>query len=98
MNEDFGKDFSRDFFTLIGEDGEEIEVEVVDVQEIEGEVYYALTDVDEDPESEEMNLYILKEEKSPEGEDTELVAIEDEDELEMIYNIFMDSFEKDTEE
>jgi len=91
MSEEYG----NDFITLTGENGEEVEVEHLATLEIEGELYAAFTDADL-PEDAEAELYILKlqEEDEEEGEGL-LVTVDDEAELEKVYNIFLDYFNQE---
>lgn len=92
MSEDYGPDF----VTIIDDEtGEEIELEFVDALEHNGIIYRAFFPVvDEDDEDkeideEEYGLIILKAEMEN-GEEI-LVEIEDEDELNTVYDLFMES-------
>ena len=96
MSEDFGPNI----VTVIDEEtGEEIELEFIDALEYNGTVYRAFFPmVDEDEESEneeEYGLIILKAEMEN-GEEF-LVQIEDEDELNTVYDQFMEQFFEDEE-
>ena len=96
MSEDFGPNI----VTVIDEEtGEEIELEFIDALEYNGTVYRAFFPmVDEDEESEdeeEYGLIILKAE-TDNGEEI-LVQIEDEDELNTVYDQFMEQFFEDEE-
>ena len=97
MSEEFGPNI----VTVIDEEtGEEIELEFVDALEYNGTVYRAFFPmVDEDEESEdeeEYGLIILKAEMEN-GEEF-LVQIEDEDELNAVYDQFMEQILEDEED
>ena len=97
MSEDFGPNI----VTVIDEEtGEEIELEFIDALEYNGTVYRAFFPmVDEDEESEdeeEYGLIILKAEMEN-GEEF-LVQIEDEDELNAVYDQFMEQILEDEED
>jgi len=99
MSEDFG----ANFISLTDEDGNEFELEHLDTLEYNGKVYMAffpavegdedgeVTDVD--PDDEEYGLIILKV-VTVDGED-QLVTLDDEDELEAVYQQFMESLFED---
>jgi len=96
MSEDFGPNI----VTVIDEEtGEEIELEFIDALEYNGVVYRAFFPmVDEDEESgneEDYGLIILKAEMEN-GEEF-LVQIEDEDELNAVYDQFMEQLLEDEE-
>ena len=90
MSEEFGPTF----ITVTDEDGKEIELEHLDTLEIEGTTYMAFfpaqfADVEEEPvDDEEYGLIILKV-IYVDGEEL-LATIDDEDELEAVYEQFME--------
>ncbi len=93
-----GEDFGPNIVTVIDEEtGEEIELEFIDALEHNGTVYRAFFPVvDEDDSSEdeeEYGLIILKAEMEN-GEEM-LVQIEDEDEINTVYDLFMEQFFED---
>ncbi len=99
MSEDFGPNF----VTIISEEtGEEIELEFVDALEWNGALYRAFFPVieEDDPgeasDEEEYGLIILKAE-TVDGEEM-LVQIEDEDEINTVYDKFMEQILEDEEE
>ena len=95
MSEDYGPNF----ITLTDEDGNDIELEYVDALEWNGVTYMAFfPTVEEDAEEdeEEYGLIILKSEMEN-GEET-LVTIEDEDELNTVYEKFMEQILEDEEQ
>ncbi len=96
MSEDFGPNL----VTIISEEtGEEIVLEFVDALEYNGVVYRAFFPVVEEGEEkdeEEYGLIILKAE-TENGEEL-LVQIEDEDEINTVYDLFMEQILEDEED
>ena len=90
--------------TLTDENGEEVVLEYLDTVEYNGNIYMAFfptldedVDPDEAEESEDYGLIIMRVE-TVNGED-ELVTLEDEDEAEAVYNVFMEeAFSEDEDE
>ena len=95
MSEDYGPNF----ITLTDEDGNDIELEYVDALEWNGVTYMAFfPTIEEDSEADEdeYGLIILKS-VMEDGEET-LVTIEDEDELNTVYEKFMEQILEDEEQ
>ena len=93
MSEEYGSDF----ITIVDEDGTEFELEVLTSIEYNGETYLAVT-LATDEEDMELEVSILKSVEEDDGEST-LCAIEDEAELETVYNLIMEQlYEEDNEE
>ena len=94
MSEEFGPNL----VTIISEEtGEEIELEFIDALEYNGVIYRAFFPVvEEDADEEEYGLIILKSETVG-GEET-LVEIEDEDEINTVYDKFMEQLLEDEED
>lgn len=95
MSEDYGPNF----ITLTDEDGNDIELEYVDALEWNGVTYMAFFPTvaeDEEEDEEEYGLIILKSQMEN-GEET-LVTIEDEDELNTVYEKFMEQILEDEEQ
>ncbi len=95
-----GEDFGPNIVTVIDEEtGEEIELEFIDALEYNGTVYRAFFPVADEEEAsedeEEYGLIILKAEMEN-GEEM-LVQIEDEDEINTVYDLFMEQFFEDEE-
>ena len=89
-------DFSRDFITITDEDGVEYELEILSTLEYKGSLYYALSPADAD-EDEELEVSILKAVEE-DGEEI-LVAVDDDDELESVYELIIEQmFEEDEDE
>lgn len=94
MSEDFGPDF----ISLTDEDGNEFELEFVDSLEYNGQVYMAFFPAETDEEKsedEEDGLIILKSVEI-DGEE-QLSTLESEEELEAVYDRFMEAFFQDEE-
>ena len=92
-------EFGSDFMTIVDEDGTEYEIEVLSTLEYNGCTYMAVTTAvfDEDDDS-DPEVSILKSVDDEDGEPI-LCAIEDELELEAVYNLLMDQlYEEDEDE
>lgn len=83
MSEEFGSDF----LTITDEDGKEYELEVLSTLEYNGSSYLAVVPAGD--ESEELEVSILK--SAEEDGEPMLLAIEDDRELETVYQLIMDS-------
>ena len=89
--------YGDDIITITDEDGVEYVLEVLATLEVDGSQYYALVPANTEDEDEDLEVSILKA-VDEDGEEI-LCAIEDEDELENVYNIMMDEiFAEDEEE
>lgn len=91
MSEGFG----NDIITITDEDGVEYVLEVLAVLELDGTEYYALVPAQTD-DDEDLEVSILKAVEE-DGEEI-LCAIEDEAELERVYDIMMDELYREDEE
>lgn len=96
MSEEFGPDF----ITVTDEDGSEFELEHVDTIEYKGQVYMAFfpadTGEDEADDEEDTGLIILKV-VDVDGEE-QLSTLDSEEELEEVYDRFMEDLFQDDEE
>lgn len=90
MSEEYGSDF----ISITDEDGNDYELEVLAELEYRGSHYLALVPADDDG-GEELEVSILKAEEEN-GEEI-LVAIDDDDELEAVYQALMDMVYEDQE-
>ena len=96
MNDEFGPNF----VTLTDDEGNDIELEYVDALEHNGTTYMAFFPVveedseDEDNE-EEYGLVILK--SQMENGEEFLVTIDDEEEIDKVYDLFMEQILSDEE-
>ena len=90
-------EYGSDFITIVDEDGTEFELEVLTSIEYNGVTYLAVT-LATDEEDAELEVSILKSVEEDDGEST-LCAIEDETELETVYNLIMEQlYEEDSED
>ena len=89
------EEYGSDFITIVDEDGTEFELEVLTSIEYNGETYLAV--VLAGSEEEDLEVSILK--SVDEDGDSILCAVEDEIELETVYNLIMDQlYEDDSDE
>ena len=92
MSEEYGPDF----ITLTDEEGNEFELEHLGTLEYNGTVYMSFVPADMDEEDEDFGMILLK---VVEKDGEELLAdIDDEDELNAVYEQFMDTLFDDEEE
>ena len=89
-------DYGSDFMTIVDEDGTEYELEVLSTLEYNGCTYLAVIPADDHDGTLRMEVSILKSVEE-DGEDI-LTAIEDETELEAVYDLIMDELYEDEEE
>ena len=88
--------YGSDYITIVDEDGTEFELEVLYTADFEGSTYHAVILAGAE-DAQRMDVSILKAVE----EDGELIlcAVEDEDELERVYNYIMDAlYELEEEE
>ncbi len=85
-----------DIVVLIDENGEEVEFEHIDTIEMNDNEYVVLAPLDEDQDDdrEEEEIIILKVEHNENGEDS-FVTIEDDDELDEVFNEFQTRMEEE---
>jgi uncharacterized protein YrzB (UPF0473 family) len=89
--------FGSDFMTIVDEDGTEYELEVLTTIEYNGFSYLAVIPADgENGELSDLEVSILK--SVEEDGESILCAIEDEEELETVNNLIMDSLYEEDEE
>ena len=87
--------FGSDFMTIVDEDGTEFELEVLSTLEYNGCTYLAVIPAGAD-EDEELEVSILK--SVEEDGESILCAIEDEDELQSVYDLIMDELYAEEED
>ena len=81
-------EYGSDFITIVDEDGTEYELEVLTTLEYNGETYMAVVPASDGSGEMDLEVSILK---STEDEDGPLLsAIEDEAELQAVYDLMMD--------
>ncbi len=92
-------EYGPDFITVTDEDGNDIELELLDAQEHNGETYMAFCPAVEegaDDESEEYGLVILK--SIQENGEELLSTLDTDDELNEVYDLFMERIFEDEDE
>lgn len=93
-------DFGPDFISLTDEDGNEFELEVIDALEYNGQTYVAcfptLDEDTEEAEAEEYGLVILK--QVDEDGETFLATPDTDEELNAVYEQFMQQLMEEEEE
>lgn len=91
--------YGDDIITITDEDGIEYVLEVLATMELDGSVYYALVPIgteDTEDEEEDLEVSILK--GVEENGEEILCAIEDEEELERVYELMMEEIFKEEDE
>lgn len=96
MSEDFGPNF----VTLTDDEGNDVELEYVDALEYNGTTYMAFfpvveEDSEEEEDEEEYGLVILK--SQMENGEEFLVTVDDEEEIDKVYDLFMEQILSDEE-
>ena len=91
-----GEEYGPDFISITDEDGKEYELEVLAEVDYHGAHYLALVPAQEEDEEADLEVSILKSEE--ENGETILVTVDDEDELEAVYQLFMDQYYAEEEE
>ena len=88
-------EYGSDFMTIVDEDGTEYELEILTTLEYNGCTYLAVTAAD-DEEAESLEVSILK--SVDEDGESILCAIEDEQELQTVYDLMMDALYEEEED
>lgn len=89
--------FGSDFMTIVDEDGQEYELEVLTSMDWNGSTYLAVIPAGSDAEEESLEVSILK--SVEEDGESILCAIEDEEELETVYSMIMEQlYEEEADE
>jgi uncharacterized protein YrzB (UPF0473 family) len=89
--------YGSDYITIVDEDGEEFELEVLMSLEYNGSVYQAVIPAVDAGEEVDLEVSILK--NVEEDGEVILCAIEDEQELQTVYDLIMDAlYEEEDEE
>ena len=88
--------YGSDFISIVDDDGQEYELEVLSTLEWNGCTYLAVIPAEESQDTLELEVSILK--SVDEDGEPLLCTIDDEQELEAVYSLIMDSlYEEDTE-
>lgn len=84
MSEEFG----NDFVTIIDDEGQEFELELLDSMEYKGETYVAFLPADMDENDPDYGMIILRSRLEENGEEL-YESIDDEEQLQDVYEHFM---------
>lgn len=91
------EDFGSDYMTIVDEDGTEYELEVLSTLEYNGATYLAVVPAVDADEDVDLEVSILKSVEDEDGEAI-LCAIEDEQELEAVYELIMEELYAEDDE
>lgn len=89
-------EYGNDFITVKDDDGNEIELEHLDTVEVNGELYMAFLPADMDEDDEDFGMVILK--VIVENNEEVFATVDDEDELEAVYDVFIERLFDDDDE
>ena len=89
--------FGKDVISITDEEGVEYELEVLAAVTYNGAEYLALAPADADEDAEELEVSILKSVTDESG-DPMLLAVEDEQELEAVYNLLINEMYDDADD
>ena len=90
-------EYGSDFMTIVDEDGTEYELEILSTLDYNGCTYLAVVPAVDADEDVDLEVSILKSVEDEEGEPI-LCAIEDQQELETVYQLIMDQLYEEDEE
>ena len=88
--------YGSDFLSIVDDDGNEYELEVLSTLEYNGNTYLAVIPAAESADQLELEVSVLK--STEEDGEPILSVIEDEEELEAVYDLIMDSLYEEDEE
>lgn len=89
--------YGSDFLSIVDDDGNEYELEVLSTLEYNGNTYLAVIPAAESADQLELEVSVLK--SIEENGEPILSVIEDQEELEAVYDLIMDAlYEEDEEE
>ena len=88
--------YGSDFITIVDEDNTEYELEVLTTLDYNGTTYLAVIPAEDHLSDQEMEVSILK--SVEENGESILCAIEDDQELETVYALIMDSLYDEADE
>lgn len=93
MSEEYG----NDFVTIIDDEGNEFELELLDTIDYNGESFAAFLPTDMDEDDPDYGLIILSVVNDENGDEL-FESIDDDDKLQQVYEMFMTVFEAEEEE
>lgn len=87
--------YGSDFITIVDDDGNEYELEVLTTLEYNGEIYMAVIPAGDTKDQFDLEISIFK--SVEEDGESVLCIIEDEQELQSVYDLIMDSLYEEDE-
>lgn len=90
-------EYGSDFMTIVDEDGTEFELEILTSLEYNGATYLAVIPAVDAEEEQDLEVSILKSVEEADGESI-LCAIEDEQELQAVYDLIMEQLYEEEDE
>lgn len=93
MSEEYG----NDFVTIIDDEGNEFELELLDTIDYNGESFAAFLPTDMDEDDPDYGLIILSVVNDENGDEL-FESIDDDDKLQQVYEMFMTVFEAEDED
>lgn len=99
MSEDYGKDFDKDYVTIVDDEGTEFVLEYLDTMDYNGSTFHAYLPADMDEDDPDYGIVILRSVIDDDGEEL-LESIDDDDELTDVFEHFKILFDdgEETEE
>jgi len=91
-----GDEYGNDYVTISDDEGNEFELEHLDTAELNGKIYMAFLPADMDEDDEEFGLIILSVIEK-DGEEI-LTTIDDDEELAIVYEHFIERLSDDGDE
>ena len=90
-------EYGSDFMTIVDEDGTEFELEILTSLEYNGATYLAVIPAVDAEEEQDLEVSILKSVEEADGESI-LCAIEDEQEVQTVYDLIMEQLYEEEDE
>lgn len=79
-----------EYYTLVDEDGNELQFEAIGSAELNGQIYYAMIPVDDQPDEEGVCEYVILKAIEEEDGEISLISVEDDDEFDDVADYFED--------
>ena len=91
------KEFGNDFMTIIDDDGNEFNLELLDTIDYNGETFSAFLPADMDEDDPDYGLSLLSVTEDENGDEL-FESIDDEEKLEEVHNMFITIFEAEEDD
>lgn len=91
------KEFGNDFMTIIDDDGNEFNLELLDTIDYNGETFSAFLPADMDEDDPDYDLILLSVTEDENGDEL-FESIDDEEKLEEVHNMFITIFEAEEDD